>query len=205
MKESLLFGLCASFAFAPVAFAQNAPAMITPATQSVTDAVLQPVAGNTGVWTLGAGNYNVKDLLTILAAKTGGQAHFDFGFGTFYFVTLAKPLQGTLPKLIDQVIDPKVGTQSVKTPLPLSATGGLLEHSFSFEVVVAQVGADWVFAPRKPKTQALYAPPPDPIGFRFNINRSPRPVNPKNLPPNAVPFEFNGERVYYVPLPAKGK
>ncbi len=205
MKKSLLFGLSALFALSPIVFAQNAPSIIAPSTETVTDTVLQPVAGKSGVWTLGAGNYNFRKLLTLLTAKTGGQAYFDTLLGPSSFVVVPQPLQGTVPELIGQLIK-KVGQPDDKMQ-PSARTGEKPSPRLdSFEVV--QVGTDWLFLrvkPKSPVTLTVTSPPPDPIGFRFNINRSPRPVNPKNLPPDAVPLEFNGERVYYVPLPAKGK
>ncbi|MBW3638214.1 MAG: hypothetical protein KY445_17360 [Armatimonadetes bacterium] len=203
----LLFGLCASFVFAPVAFAQNAPSTIAPSTETVTDAILQPIADKSGVCILGAGNYNFRKLLTLLTAKTGAQAYFDTHLGPSAFVTVAQPLQGTVPELIAQLIK-KIGPSDDKLQPPARTGEKPSQGLGSSEVVARQVGTDWLFLRVKPKWPvglAVTSPPPDPIGFRFNINRSPRPANPKNLPPDAVPFEFNGERVYYVPLPAKGK
>ncbi|RYG59559.1 hypothetical protein EON80_25600 [bacterium] len=178
--NKLLFGLVTALLVTPVAHAQESPSFALPIPKwPSTASELEPVAGKPGIFVLPPGSYDVRELLTKLAAKTGGKAIFDnkFRMTNLY---LYQPFQGTVPEIIERL------------------------GVFSF--TVGQVGTDWVFVQKEVKPFALKGTPSSVLSptekvepFNFNLNPTPG----RNLPPSATPFEFNGNGVYHVPVRSK--
>ena len=189
MKKLLLFGLSALLS-ASVAHAQQPPQLeqVTPPGNKIplllpnlsAAAGLQAVAGKADVFTLKRGRYDAKELMQALAAKTGGKAIFADSFKTTPINLVFSP-QGTAQKLINMMAN--------------------------YGVAALKIGGNWMFVSienRFPQGAPLFrreVPVPAPLspklfGFGFNINPNPG----QDLPPEAQPFDFNGERVYHVPL-----
>ncbi|HEX8464922.1 MAG TPA: hypothetical protein VF627_09930 [Abditibacterium sp.] len=195
MKKLLLLGLSASL-LATAAHAQPQLNLepVTPSGDKITLLLpnipaatgLEAVVG-TPVFILKRGRYEAKDLMETLALKTGGKAIFVDSFQATP-INIIVPLRGTAPELIKRMAD--------------------------FGVAAGQIGADWVFLPvqsRFPQGVQLFRSAPTrylrilpesrpsatkPTPFIFNLNPKPG----QNLPPDAKPFDFNGERLYHVPI-----
>ena len=201
--KKLLFGLGVSLCFGSLAHAQELPSFrrqddptmrSTPVSEliravkvPVTPLVLEPVAGIPDVFAIKPGTYVLRDALEILVAKTGGKAIFDDEFKRTN-IYLLSPFQGTAPELIQKLT--------------------------MLDTTVGRIGADWIFVKTKreaknptplfnsaPTTPRSANPYSSENGFTRRLNPDAKPIDPKTLPPGAKSFEFNGERVYHVPLP----
>ncbi|HEX8464921.1 MAG TPA: hypothetical protein VF627_09925 [Abditibacterium sp.] len=141
---------------------------------------LEAVAGKPDTFKLQRGRYDVKELLETLAGKTGGKAVFVEGFKA-KTLGLYLPLQGTALELIEKM------------------------EEFGF--AAGKLGKDWVFVPVKRQISSLPLTylPATPFKFqprKFDHFGMPgiTPFDPNKVPPGATPFDFNGDRVYHVPL-----
>lgn len=186
--KKLLFGLIAALLFSTFARAQETPRIeIRPAPDVQPSSFqLTPVEGVDGTYRLKATRADAREVFQALAEKAGGKALFDnrlanrkffistraFSFSTFQL--------GTPEKIIES-------------------------WAKSLSLSVGRVGKDWVFLPRETvPTQLLIQPRQTPknrgLDPDFNANPFFEPIDPKKLPPDAIPFEFNGRRVYRVPI-----
>ena len=173
---------------------------------------LGSVQDKAGQYFLTATNVELRALLTILAGKGGGKALFDNRIPAYWF-TSANLYQGTPDELIRAIANRldllvgRVGTDWVLVPqekpqMPPVSTPDL-KHLPTIEQYyfppsqltpdlksIPGLGQYFIIPPSTP------TPPSVAPGYKFNLNPAPG----KNLPDNAKPFEFNGNRLYHVPL-----
>lgn len=178
MKKILLLALSITLALAGGASAQNT-APFFDFKLNVSEPQLDPVAGNPDIWILKPGHYKMREVLELLAQKGGGKAIFADDFGVSFLQT-NDSITGMVSDIIERLMFGRIAT--------------------------GKLGPDWLFVRIKSKTPvlpafSLLAPRKrTPFEFNFNANSMAKPVDPKTLPPGAKSFEFNGDRVYHVPM-----